>query len=176
LALSVRRNATDHVGMNRDQGGLEVLSTEECSQLLRSRLVGRIGLIIDSLPAVFPVNYVVFDDLIVIRTRRGSLIASATRNTVVAFEVDDYDPDTGAGWSVMVQGLARELSDIRDIERARESGLAHWLDSRGSRHFSVSLDLVSGRRAAPDDRRSTLHQMPVQSTVSMAAPMRRDER
>lgn len=139
--------------------------------LLRSKSVGRIGLIIASLPAVFPVNYVVFDDLIVVRTRRGSLIASATRNDVVAFEVDDFDADSGAGWSVMVQGLARELSDIGDIERARDSGLAHWLDSRGSRHFSVSLDVVSGRRATPDDQRSTRHQAPVQSTVSMAAPM-----
>jgi hypothetical protein len=36
-------------------------------------------------------------------------MAAATRDAVSAFEVDEFDHGMDAGWSVMVQGFAREV-------------------------------------------------------------------
>jgi len=158
-----------------DGRGPEELCPDECARLVASKTLGRVGLIVDGLPAVFPVNYVVRDDEIIVRTRRGSVIAAATRNNVVAFEVDDFDPDTGAGWCVMIQGVAREVVDVGHVRDAQNADLAYWLDGRSSRHFSVSMDLVSGRVVGPPQR-PTRHHTPVQSMASSGSVMPRPER
>lgn len=144
--------------MEVDANGLEVLDAEECIRLLGTRTLGRIGVSIDALPAVLPVNYVMDGDHVVIRTSRGTKLSAATRHNIVAFEVDDIDPATGIGWSVMVRGLAREISDPPRLALAQSAELANWLDPERSRHVSVSTDLVSGRRvhamSRDGDRRS----------------------
>ena len=132
--------------MEVDANGLEVLDAEECLRLLGTKTLGRIGVSIDALPAVLPVNYVLDGDQVIIRTSRGTKLSAATRHNIVAFEVDDIDPPTGIGWSVMVRGLAREISDPPRLESARQAALANWLDPDRSRHVAVSTDLISGRR------------------------------
>jgi len=135
--------------MELDLNGLEIVSPEECLRLLRTRSLGRLGLSTDALPVILPVNYVVRDDLIVIRTRRGTKLARATRNSIVAFEVDEIDQTSGSGWSVMIQGLAREAPPQIAEAMASEPALARWLDPVTSKHFSISIDRMSGRRLHP---------------------------
>ena len=89
-----------------DRNGLEVLEREECIALLGSVTVGRIAITSNALPVVLPVNFVLLDDRIVIRTSRGTKLDAATRNTVVAFEVDEIDMVEQTGWSVLVTGVA----------------------------------------------------------------------
>ena len=129
--------------MRQDRNGLEVLEHGECLDLLRMASFGRIGLLVDGLPVVLPVNFRLDDDRVVVRTVRGSKLAAATRNAMVAFEVDESDPATGDGWSVMVRGIAREMANV---EHARSSWNAAWLDDRDARFVTISLDVVSGRR------------------------------
>jgi nitroimidazol reductase NimA-like FMN-containing flavoprotein (pyridoxamine 5'-phosphate oxidase superfamily) len=131
--------------MQVDEDGLEVLDHDECLRLLASRSFGRIGLSADALPTIVPVNYAVVDDQIVIRTRRGTQLARATRDAVVAFEVDEFDERTGTGWSVVIRGLARELTDRAQDAPADAALLDRWHEPEG-RHVGVSIDLVSGRR------------------------------
>ena len=138
--------------MELDANGLEVLPPAECVRLLRTQSLGRMGLSADALPIVLPVNYVVMGDFVVIRTGRGTRLAAATRNAIVAFEVDEVDPETGLGWSVMVQGLARESTPATAEELANEPALARWMDPDTSKHFSISIDLVSGRRLLTTSR------------------------
>ncbi len=135
--------------MRYDGTGLEVLDAHECLRLLRTQTVGRIGITSNALPVVLPVNYVVDDDQIIIRTRRGTTLAAATRNAIVAFETDRFDPDSGHGWSVMVLGIARELQEVPELAEAQAAPLARWLDPAESRHVSVSIDTISGRRLPP---------------------------
>ena len=52
--------------------GLELLSEDEARKLLATGGVGRVGLTIGALPAIFPVNYKVIDGAIVFRTAPGS--------------------------------------------------------------------------------------------------------
>lgn len=136
--------------MDLDDNGLEVLSRAECLRLLGSETVGRLALCTQALPAVFPVNFVMLDDQVVIRTAPRSSLARATRNAVIAFEADRIDSSTGIGWSVMVQGFAREVFDAHDLAVVEAlPSLARWLDPVDSVHMEISTDVISGRRVAP---------------------------
>src|SRR5437868_8294177 len=96
-------------GMTLDSAGLQVLSPEECLLLLGSARIGRIVYTDRALPAVLPVAFCLDGTDIVIRTAAGSTLAAATRNAVVAFEADDFDPDMRSGWSVTAVGHARAV-------------------------------------------------------------------
>ena len=129
-----------------DLSGLEVLPPDECLALLRMNTLGRIGLSAGALPIVLPVNYVFRDDDVLVATRRGTTISTATRNTVVAFEVDQIDAESGEGWSVLLQGVTREVTDPESIVAARLAPLARWVEPGDRRFFTISPDLISGRR------------------------------
>lgn len=144
-ALTVGRSCADDEGMfSGDDGYQAALSHAECVELLRTKSVGRIGLSASSLPVVVPVRYVVHEDRIVLGAERDSRVAMATRDAVVAFEVDDFDHAVDSGWVVMVQGLARELDGDTPVDPA---GLvAGWADCATAQCFAVPMEIVSGRR------------------------------
>lgn len=137
------------VAMEFDVNGLGVLPPDECIELLRSRSLGRIAICSAALPVILPVNYVVIGDQIVLRTRRGTRLALATRNAIVAFEVDEIHGVAGEGWSVMVQGLAREVTDPPELAEARAAVLARWIDPFDGRYVGISIDVITGRRIVP---------------------------
>ena len=108
--------------MEVDRNGLEVLDREECLRLLGTATLGRIALTDGALPVVLPVNFRVAGDRILVRTSRGTKLDAATRNAVVAFEVDHVDPMYHSGWSVVVTGVAA------DVETASEQDV--WATPR----------------------------------------------
>src|SRR5690242_8976111 len=97
----------------------------ECQRLLRTVSVGRVGVTIDALPAVLPVNFVVHNGGVLFRTVSGTKLEAATSNAVVAFEADSVDQAEGA-WSVLVRGVAREVTDASDLEAVRSLPLESW--------------------------------------------------
>ena len=107
LALMREHRSVDHGPMYSDHHGLERLSEEECVELLRTKTVGRIGLSASSLPFVLPVRYVVDDGRILMRTGQDTRMAAATRDAVVAFEVD-----AGCERASEVQAIAPAISSV----------------------------------------------------------------
>ncbi len=83
----------------------------DCLRLLASATIGRVGISIGALPVVLPVNFRLVDDRIVFCTGIGTKLDAATANSVVAFEVDDFEPVSHTGWSVVVTGIAHEVVD-----------------------------------------------------------------
>ena len=80
----------------------EVLGPAECRRLLETVSIGRIVFTVGALPAVHPVYFIVDGDEILFRTNSATKLAAATRNGIVAFEVDAFDDATGrrgAWWS-----------------------------------------------------------------------------
>jgi len=148
-ALMRSGNPTDDGPMFSDHHGLELLSEPECVELLRSRSVGRIALSASSLPFVVPVRYVVDRDRILMRTGQNTRMAAATSDAVVAFQVDDFDAALDAGWSVMVQGLAREVSGDAASDPDAEQILSSWVGPMPARSFSIPLAIVRGQRLHP---------------------------
>jgi uncharacterized protein len=140
----------------RDRNGLEVLPRAVCLHLLAEAHVGRIALSMGALPVVLPVNFAMCDDDILVRTAPGTKLEAAATNAVVAFEVDNVDPVYHTGWSVLAQGIAKEVTDPTDLERARRVPLVPWAGSDGH-YLLISTEFLSGRRmlvppASPDTR------------------------
>lgn len=126
---------------------LETLTRDECLSLLREMPVGRIALTVDALPVILPINYAVMDEAILFRTVPGTKLAAAARNAVVAFEVDSYEADGRSGWSVMVQGVASEVTDRPSSGAGFASAIEAWaLDGEADHLVRIEPRLVSGRR------------------------------
>ncbi len=126
--------------------GLELLDEDEARELLGIGGVGRIGITIGALPAIFPVNYRVIDGAIVFRTSPGSKMSAAAAGAVVAFEVDDYQLADRSGWSVLAVGPAEIVHDVAVALDVLDAGLEPLAD--GSRLTIVRIEptFISGRR------------------------------
>ena len=129
-----------------DRNGLEVLEHEECLRLLGHAHLGRIGVTSGALPLIFPVNYRLDGGELLFRTAVGTKLDAATRGTIVAFEVDDFDAVSHAGWSVVVTGRARRLAPADAEARLSRAPIARWAPGPDGNTVAVSLDMVSGRR------------------------------
>lgn len=134
---------------------LEILSEVECLRLLASRDLGRVAIVVDGQPQVFPVNYAVDGGRVVFRTAPGTKLTHGPRSRV-AFEVDALDAGAGAAWSVLVQGLAHDVTATLDrasaalgrlpVEPLAPGRRQHWM--------AVYPTRITGRRfaIAPSDR------------------------
>jgi hypothetical protein len=100
------------------------LDHAEAMRLLGSVSLGRIVFTRQALPTVRPVNHVLDDGDIVIRTHEGAALTSHAQlgdgaGVVVAYEADVIDPDTHLGWSVVVTGYAQLVTDPAELGRIR---------------------------------------------------------
>ena len=129
-----------------DGNGLEILDAEECRCLLSSASVGRVGITMGALPTVLPVNFLLDDDRILVRSGKGTKLTAALRGTVVAFEVDDFDPVDHSGWSVVVTGVAQVVDDPEELDRIAQKPIARWAPAGESHIVAISTEMVSGRR------------------------------
>ena len=101
-----------------------------------------------ALPAIVPVNYVLSGSRVVFRTEPRGMLARACAGTVVAFEVDELDPEGRSGWSVLVVGQA-ELLDGSAALRAAESGLVAAVGGGRDQFVAVTIGQLSGRLIQP---------------------------
>ncbi|HZK58775.1 MAG TPA: pyridoxamine 5'-phosphate oxidase family protein, partial [Cryobacterium sp.] len=98
----------DDVAMdNYNDNPVEILSEDECWELLLSASLGRLGLSVADEPEIFPVNFVAADKRLVFRTAEGTKLLELTVNNRVALETDGVGRDEA--WSVVVKGTARVL-------------------------------------------------------------------
>ena len=126
--------------------GLESLGPSECYALLATVPIGRIVFTEAALPAIQPVNFVIDGTDVILRTRKGSKLVAAARSAIVAFEVDDFDADAKAGWSVVLVGRAEAISDVADLERVRKLPLTPWAGGDRPHYIRISPEIVRGRR------------------------------
>lgn len=126
--------------------GLDLLSEQECRQLLGQSRVGRVVVSFGAGAAVFPVNYIVAGDDIVFFTAEGTKLRAAATNATVSFEVDHIDPFAETGWSVLVAGPAREVTDPAVITGVRRAGLHPWAPGDRFHLVAISIEFLSGRR------------------------------
>jgi nitroimidazol reductase NimA-like FMN-containing flavoprotein (pyridoxamine 5'-phosphate oxidase superfamily) len=136
--------------VERDENpGIEQLSDEECWRLLSDAPVGRIGVIVDEAPEIYPVNHLVDDGTIVFRSDPGTKLAGLSRHPVVCFQVDGFDAEQRIGWSVLVKGRARQARQMPDPdERRRVEGLPvdYWAPGPKWHRIRIMPIDVTGRR------------------------------
>jgi hypothetical protein len=92
-ALPVWFAVNDASGMAEFDGrtGLDILDWDECLALLGQCSLGRLAVVIDDQPLIFPVNFALDATAIVFRNDPGTKVYGA-RNKKVAFECDGTDP------------------------------------------------------------------------------------
>ena len=134
--------------MQLEMEGFEILSDEECRELLARMRLGRVAVSFGALPAVLPVNYLLLDGDIAFFTGPGTKLRHAMDNAVVAFEVDWFDENTESGWSVMAVGTACEVADPGAVDAARRGGLRPWAVGERSHLIRIRPEFLSGRRIA----------------------------
>ena len=64
----------------------------------------------------------------------------------VVFEVDDSHPLERSGWSVVVRGPARVVTDPGEIEALRRGPLRSWAARSPERWVRITIQEVTGRR------------------------------
>ncbi len=140
-------NSEPPTGPVDDQRQLEEISEEECFTLLENQDLGRLAIVRDGRPEIFPVNYALSGRTITIRSQPGVKLANASLNWV-AFEVEDIDRETREGWVVEVRGFAEDITDGADpwSEQARNSGPRPWVTGSHEHFIAIRHSLVSGRR------------------------------
>jgi nitroimidazol reductase NimA-like FMN-containing flavoprotein (pyridoxamine 5'-phosphate oxidase superfamily) len=128
------------------------LGHEECLALLQQGGLGRLAVTAAEKIDIFPVNFAVDGNSILIRTAPGSKLVELTIHAAVAFEIDGYDSDTG--WSVVVHGTARQLQTREEIEQAEAVGVDSWMPTPKDRYVRIDIARLTGLRfrrvAAPN--------------------------
>jgi hypothetical protein len=124
------------------------LGRAECLRLLAGQEIGRVVFTDGALPAAQPVTYLLDDEEeIVFRTGDGGKLAAATRNAVVAFQVDHIDPGTRIGWTVLGVGQAYEVVvPDRLAELAGRMPAPGATGRRTGHTIAIPLQRLSGRR------------------------------
>ncbi|HEY8524698.1 MAG TPA: pyridoxamine 5'-phosphate oxidase family protein [Acidimicrobiales bacterium] len=125
---------------------MEYLSEAECWDLLAETQVGRLGVLVDSAPEIYPVNHMVDGHSIVFRTDPGTKLAGLAKSPAVCFEVDGVDPERHKGWSVLVKGRAHELTDPDERHRVAERNLRYWSVGPKPHWIRIEAREVTGRR------------------------------
>ena len=128
----------------------------EALRLLGSVPMGRIAFTRQALPTIRPVNHIVDNGNIVIRTHEGAALTSRTLRAddpgvVVAYEADSIDPKTHLGWSVVVTGYADLVTDARELARY-QALLRPWVRQPMDYAVRIHPDLVTGLLLIPVDQ------------------------
>ncbi|MGW1024673.1 pyridoxamine 5'-phosphate oxidase family protein [Streptomyces sp. NPDC002577] len=133
------------------------LDSDEALRLLGSVSFGRIVFTRHALPTIRPVNHVLENGDIVIRTHEGAALTAHAGQTdgqgvVVAYEADAIDPDTHLGWSVVVTGYAHLVTDSEELARYQEL-LNPWVNQTMDYAVRIRPDLITGVRLTADNGR-----------------------
>ncbi|MER5207980.1 pyridoxamine 5'-phosphate oxidase family protein [Streptomyces sp. NPDC002825] len=130
------------------QARMEEIGEAECWELLDGHGVGRIAVEEGDGLAVFPVNYRAVDGEIVFMTAADSSLArAAASGAEVAFEEDRLDEAFSQGWSVLLVGPVRTVSDGASVQRITDAGRPEpWAGEGRDTMVTLTPRRVTGRR------------------------------
>jgi uncharacterized protein len=126
------------------------LASDDCVDLLTASRFGRLGVVVDGRPEIFPVNYVYARErgCVEFPTYSGTKLYAAVNSPWVALEVDSVDPDGQSGWSVLVVGKAHVITDAADLARLASERHVQWGTGRSLTWVAIVPSKVTGRRVS----------------------------
>lgn len=122
------------------------LDRDEALALLSSSDYGRVVFTHDAMPAIRPVNHLLADGQIILRSSVSTELTKfvrSSRETVVAYQADRLDADHHTGWSVVVTGTARPVTDPDRIAEYQQR-LRPWVNKAMDTVVAIEPTLVSG--------------------------------
>lgn len=139
------------VAVTGDSDDVSELAVHQCWELLRAAKVGRLAVMVDGLPDIFPLNYVVDHGTIVFRSGKGTKVHAAASDGPVALEVDGYDAPSAEAWSVVIKGHGHGIHDIDELMKTEFLPLFPWQGGVKNLFVRIVPDVVTGRRFAVAD-------------------------
>ena len=132
-------------GSDRPISSTRILSELECRTLLVGQQFGRVAYISNGLPMIAPVNVMMFEDLVVFCSDPGDKVSNMPLRQV-CFETEGED-DANARWSVIVHGLARDVTTALDpqYERMRQTGISPFAHLIEPHWMAIEIEHLTGR-------------------------------
>ncbi|MGC0237587.1 pyridoxamine 5'-phosphate oxidase family protein [Arthrobacter sp. SD76] len=122
------------------------LEHHECWAMLRTVSVGRLAIVVDGRPDIFPINYTVDGGTVVFRTGEGTKLSGASGDSAVALEADGVDPSTGMAWSVVLKGTSAVVRGTEEVLDTARLYLFPWQAGHKDAFVRITPDSVTGRR------------------------------
>ncbi|MFB9857087.1 pyridoxamine 5'-phosphate oxidase family protein [Paenarthrobacter aurescens] len=108
--------------------------------------IGRIALINDDEPEIFPVNYVPNYGTLLFRTGPGTKHNALREGAVVVLEADGFNRYGTIAWSVILKGTPEFVTQPEDIQEAVDAGLSPWQPGTKDILVRITPAKISGRR------------------------------
>lgn len=126
---------------------LEVLDEHRCLEYMHSSTLGRVAFASGEDIDVFPVNYACDGSIVIYRTASGTRLARTPREHV-SFEVDGWDDEVKMGWSVLVKGVALDVTEGADpySQSLRERKVVPLAPGKRVRWVAIYPKEITGRR------------------------------
>jgi nitroimidazol reductase NimA-like FMN-containing flavoprotein (pyridoxamine 5'-phosphate oxidase superfamily) len=119
------------------------LDEEQSWRLLDATKHGRLVVSVAGEPDIFPVNYLISERKVYLRTAPGNKLAQLTINSRVLLETDGVLSDEA--WSVVLRGTARVLTNSSEVAAVEELGLKSWVPTLKDFYVEIVPTSVSGR-------------------------------
>jgi uncharacterized protein len=129
-----------------DAGAVEELARDECLARLATERLGRLGVVVDGVPLVLPMQFALDGETVVLQTNQGSKVFHVPLSSV-SFEVDHVDWVAGMGWSVLVQGYGSDITLALDerSEELRSLTVHTWAPPPADRWLKIVPRTITGR-------------------------------
>lgn len=125
--------------------GVEEMNEHECWQLVEQCNFGRFAVVsATGAPEIFPMNYLVHERSILVRSAPGGKLRSVAMRADVAFEVDGATATHY--WSVVVHGAAHRLAMDSEIGASGVLTLASLSPTPKNDFLRLTPAAVTGRR------------------------------
>ncbi|WP_426225960.1 pyridoxamine 5'-phosphate oxidase family protein [Pseudarthrobacter sp. DSP2-3-2b1] len=126
----------------------EILAADECWKYLHSSYIGRLAVINDAVPEIFPVNFMTMGTMVVFRTAPGTKLRALLSGGPVAFETDGLNAYSTEVWSVVVKGTPGPFDG--DPASLQQGGPDRepWQAGLKEHLVQITPSEVSGRRFA----------------------------
>jgi nitroimidazol reductase NimA-like FMN-containing flavoprotein (pyridoxamine 5'-phosphate oxidase superfamily) len=121
------------------------LDPDVCWRLVAHAGFGRVAFVRDGEPWVLPVNCVADGRSIVFRTAEGSMLHRLGPRALVTFEADGIDRAAESGWSVLVRGHLREITDGDELAALADGGPEPWAPGPRDQWLRIEPFDVTGR-------------------------------
>ncbi len=125
---------------------VEELGRDECLTRMATQRLGRLGVVVDGVPLVLPMQFAMEGETVVLQTNQGAKTLNAPLHSVT-FEVDHVDWDKGVGWSVLLQGYGADISSALDqrSEALRSLTVQSWAPPPADRWLKIIPRKITGR-------------------------------
>ncbi|MCX5208235.1 pyridoxamine 5'-phosphate oxidase family protein [Kitasatospora sp. NBC_00240] len=137
----------DHSNVRSAEGhGTEECTREQSLDLLSQTVIGRLIHTDDAMPAVTPSCFTLDGLGEVVIPLPASWRAELMDGEVVGFQADRFDEQTLQGWTVLIVGRSRLVTDPVTIADLDHRGPLQWGHRPTRGYLSIQSELVTGRR------------------------------